>query len=46
MVARVVKGSPAAKAGSAVGATRTVTVDGVSVRVGGDAIVAVDGKPI
>jgi S1-C subfamily serine protease len=43
VVARVVKGSPAAQAGL-VAATRQVTVDGVSGLVGGDAIVALDGK--
>jgi S1-C subfamily serine protease len=43
VVARVVKGSPAAAAGL-VAATRQVTVDGVSGLVGGDAIVALDGK--
>jgi S1-C subfamily serine protease len=45
MVARVVKGSPAAKAGVRA-ATRQETVNGVTVLLGGDAIVAVDGKPI
>jgi putative serine protease PepD len=45
VVARVVKGSPAAKAGL-VAATRQVTVDGVSGLVGGDAIVALDGKSV
>ena len=45
VVARVAKGSPAAKAGLA-GATRHVTVDGVSAPLGGDAIVALDGKPV
>jgi S1-C subfamily serine protease len=45
LVVRVVAGSPAAKAGLAVGA-RLVTVNGESVLVGGDAIVAVDGKAI
>jgi S1-C subfamily serine protease len=43
VVTRVVKGSPAAAAGL-VAATRQVTVDGVSGLVGGDAIVALDGK--
>jgi S1-C subfamily serine protease len=43
VVARVVKGSPAATAGL-VAATRQVTVDGVSGLVGGDTIVALDGK--
>ncbi|HET9322336.1 MAG TPA: trypsin-like peptidase domain-containing protein [Gaiellaceae bacterium] len=45
MVIKVVKGSPAAKAGLSA-ATRQVTVDGVSELVGGDTIVAVDGKPL
>ncbi|HEY3182895.1 MAG TPA: trypsin-like peptidase domain-containing protein [Gaiellaceae bacterium] len=44
-IARVIKGGPAAKAGFAA-ATHYVTVDGVSVPLGGDAIVAVDGKPL
>jgi S1-C subfamily serine protease len=43
VVTRVVKGSPAAAAGL-VAATRQVTVDGVGGLVGGDAIVALDGK--
>jgi S1-C subfamily serine protease len=43
VVARVVKESPAATAGL-VAAARQVTVDGVSGLVGGDAIVALDGK--
>jgi S1-C subfamily serine protease len=45
MVVRVIAGSPAAKAGLR-GATRQVTVDGVSGLAGGDVIVAVDGKPV
>jgi serine protease Do len=45
VVARVVKGSPAAVAGLAA-ASRQVTVDGVSGLVGGDAIVALDGKSV
>jgi len=45
MVVRVVKGSPAAKAGLRA-ATKQVTVNGVSALVGGDAIVAVDGKAV
>ena len=45
MVARVVAGSPAAKAGLEGGDTR-VTVNGVGALVGGDTIVAVDGKPV
>ena len=44
-IARVLKGSPAAKAGLE-GATREVTVNGVSVPVGGDAIVAIDGESV
>jgi putative serine protease PepD len=45
VVARVVKGSPAAKAGL-VAAKRHVTVNGVSALLGGDAIVAIDGKRV
>ena len=45
VVARVVKGSPAAVAGLAA-AARQVTVDGVSGLIGGDAIVALDGKSV
>jgi S1-C subfamily serine protease len=45
IVARVVKGSPAANAGLEA-ATRHVTVNGVTVPFGGDAIVAVDGKAV
>jgi S1-C subfamily serine protease len=45
VVARVVKGSPAAQAGL-VGSTRQVTVNGVSALVGGDAIVSAGGKPV
>ena len=45
VVARVVKGSPAAVAGLAA-ASRQVTVDGVSGLIGGDAIVALDGKSV
>ena len=44
-VARVVAGSPAAKAGIQA-AKRQVTVDGVSVLLGGDVIVAVGGRPV
>jgi S1-C subfamily serine protease len=44
-VVRVVKRSPAAKAGLEP-ATRRVTVDGVTGDVDGDSIVAVDGKPV
>jgi S1-C subfamily serine protease len=45
IVTRVLTGSPAAKAGLAA-ATRNITVNGVSGVVGGDAIVAVNGKAI
>jgi S1-C subfamily serine protease len=45
VIAKVVAGSPAAKAGL-VAAGRRVTVDGVSGVVGGDTIVAVDGRPV
>jgi putative serine protease PepD len=45
VVARVVKGSAAAKAGLT-GATRQVTVNGVTVPLGGDTIVALDGKSL
>ena len=45
IVARVVKGSPAAKAGLTA-PTRQETVNGVTMLLGGDAIVAVDGKAI
>jgi putative serine protease PepD len=45
IVARVVKGSPAAKAGLT-GATRQKTVNGVTALLGGDAIIRVDEKPI
>jgi S1-C subfamily serine protease len=44
-VARVVKGSPAAEAGLT-GATREVTVNGVTIPLGGDTIVALDGKSL
>ena len=44
-VVKVVKGSPAAKAGLKA-ATRPVTVDGVSALSGGDSIVAVDGTKV
>jgi S1-C subfamily serine protease len=44
-ITRVNEGSPAAKAGLHA-STREVTVDGVSGRFGGDAIVAVDGKAV
>jgi S1-C subfamily serine protease len=45
VITRVVRGSPAAKAGL-MAATRQVTVNGVSALVGGDAIVAVGDKPV
>jgi S1-C subfamily serine protease len=45
VVARVLTNSPAAKAGIQA-ATHQVTVDGATAPLGGDAIVAVDGKPI
>jgi putative serine protease PepD len=45
LVVRVLQGSPAAKAGLAAG-SKQVTVDGESVPVGGDAIVAVGDRAI
>ena len=45
VVVKVVKGSPAAKAGLKT-ATEQVTVNGVNAFVGADAIVAADGKPV
>jgi S1-C subfamily serine protease len=45
LVVKVVKGSPAAKAGLTA-ATQQVTVNGTSTFVGGDAIVAAEGKPV
>jgi putative serine protease PepD len=45
VVVKVVKGSPAAKAGLK-SATQQVTVNGIRAFVGADAIVAVGGKPI
>ena len=45
VVTRVLKGSPAAKAGL-VAATRQVTVNGVGALVGGDAIVSAGGKQV
>jgi S1-C subfamily serine protease len=45
IVERVLPGSPAAKAGLR-GSDRTETVDGVTVPIGGDAVVAVDGTPV
>jgi S1-C subfamily serine protease len=44
-IARVVKGSPAARAGLVAG-KRRITVNGVGLVVGGDAIVAMDGSRI
>ncbi len=44
-IVRVVKGSPAAKA-ELVAATHAATVNGVSIPLGGDVIVAVGGKPL
>jgi putative serine protease PepD len=44
-VVTVSKGSPAARAGL-VAATQQVTVNGVGAPLGGDSIVAVDGKAI
>jgi putative serine protease PepD len=44
-IARVVKGSPAAKAGLE-RATHEVTVDGIGAPVGGDVIVAADGRSV
>jgi S1-C subfamily serine protease len=45
VVAQVVKGSPAAKAGL-MAARRVVTVNGLSAPLGGDSIVALDGKRV
>jgi S1-C subfamily serine protease len=45
LVARVVSGGPAARAGLQAG-TREVSVDGMTAIVGGDAIVSVEGKEI
>jgi putative serine protease PepD len=45
LVVKVVKGSPAAKAGLKA-ATQQVTVNGTSTFVGGDAIVAAEGKAV
>jgi serine protease Do len=45
VISRVTRNSPAAKAGLR-GSSRVVSVDGVGVPLGGDAIVAVDGKPV
>jgi len=45
MVVQVAKHSPAAKAGLKA-ATSQVTVNGMSVPIGGDAIVGIDGKPV
>ena len=44
-IARVVSGSPAARAGLKP-ATHQVTADGQTVLLGGDSIVALDGKPL
>jgi S1-C subfamily serine protease len=44
-IARVVSGSPAARAGLKP-ATHQVTADGETVLIGGDSIVALDGKPL
>jgi len=44
-IARVVGGSPAARAGLK-SATRQVTADGQTVLLGGDSIVAIDGRPL
>jgi S1-C subfamily serine protease len=45
IVERVIKGSPAAKAGLRA-ARNEVTMNGVSIPVGGDTIVAIEGKPV
>ena len=45
LIDRVVAGSAAAKAGLVAG-TKTEAFDGLGVRVGGDAIVAIDGEPV
>lgn len=45
MIADVVPGSPADKAGLR-GGSKLVTLRGIRVRVGGDVIVALDGKPV
>jgi S1-C subfamily serine protease len=45
VIVHVLNGSPAAKAGLR-GATREVTVDGFSAPLGGDTIVAIDGKSV
>ena len=45
LVVRVVAGSPAARAGLRAG-SQQVTLNGESVLVGGDAILAVSGQPI
>ena len=45
MVSEVVKGGPSDKAG-VLGSTRQATIDGAQVNVGGDVIVAVDGKSV
>jgi S1-C subfamily serine protease len=45
MVSEVVKGGPSDKAGL-LGSTRQATIDGAQVNVGGDVIIAVDGKGV
>ncbi len=45
LVVDVVKGGPADNAGL-IGSTRQATVDGQSVRVGGDVITAIEGQPV
>ncbi len=45
LVVEVIKGSPAERAGLR-GASRTVTVHGAELQVGGDVVTAVDGAPV
>jgi S1-C subfamily serine protease len=45
LIDKVVAGSGAARAGLEAG-TRTAAYEGLGVRVGGDAIVAIDGRPV
>jgi 2-alkenal reductase len=45
LVGQVTPNGPAAKAGL-LGSTKTATVDGVQVQVGGDIIVAIEGQPV
>ncbi len=45
LVVQVIKGSPAERAGLR-GATRTVTVHGSELDVGGDVVTAIDGTPV